>query len=71
MIRKISCGKLVTDDLTTSLSSVMPKQMCNKVEPIIFHIEGEAEYGLKIVIRLCEDFSDPENKGAFDWKIWI
>lgn len=49
----------------------MPKQMCIKVEPIIFHIEGEAEYGLKIVIRLCEDFSDPENKGAFDWKIWI
>lgn len=61
MIRKISCGKLVSDDLTTSLSSVMPKQMHSKVEPIIFYIEGEAKYGLKVV-RLCEDFADSENK---------
>ena len=61
MIRKISCGKLFSDDLTTSLSSVMPRQMHNKVEPIIFCIEGEAKYGLKVV-RLCEDFPDSENK---------
>ena len=61
MIRKISCGKLVGDDLTTSLSSVMPRQMHNKVEPIIFCIDGEAKYGLKVV-RLCEDFPDSENK---------
>lgn len=43
----------------------MPKQMHNKVEPIIFYIEGEAKYGLKVV-RLCEDFPDSENK--FTWK---
>ena len=38
----------------------MPKQMHNKVEPIIFYIEREAKYGLKVV-RLCEDFPDSEN----------
>ena len=43
----------------------MPKQMHNKVEPIIFYIEREAKYGLKVV-RLCEDFPDSENK--FTWK---
>ena len=43
----------------------MPKQMHNKVEPIIFCIEGEAKYGPKVV-RLCEDFPDSENK--FTWK---